>query len=112
MDDQLELDHLSDIQTFLSSDHRLLCLNPCCGFSFEQRFDEGEDITPFIDMSSIRRPGLEPRRVNVDFPEWMIEKLDWQSRLIGVSRQALVKLWVSERIQKEQQIQKNLAPSA
>ena len=79
---------------------------------FEQRFDEGEDITPFIDMSSIRRPGVEPRRVNVDFPEWMIEKLDWQSRLIGVSRQALVKLWVSERIQKEQQIQKNLAPSA
>jgi hypothetical protein len=79
---------------------------------FEQRFDDGEDITPFIDMSSIRRPGVQPRRVNVDFPEWMIEKLDWQSRLIGVSRQALVKLWVSERIQKEQQIQKNLAPSA
>jgi hypothetical protein len=79
---------------------------------FEQRFDDGEDITPFIDMSSIRRPGVEPRRVNVDLPEWMIEKLDWQSRLIGVSRQALVKLWVSERIQQEQQIQKNLAPSA
>jgi len=79
---------------------------------FEQRFDDGEDITPFIDMSSIRRPGVEPCRVNVDFPEWMIEKLDWQSRLIGVSRQALVKLWISERIQKEQQIQKNLAPSA
>jgi hypothetical protein len=79
---------------------------------FEQRFDEGEDITPFIDMSSIRHPGVEPRRVNVDFPEWMIEKLDWQSRLIGVSRQALVKLWISERIQKEQQIQKSLAPSA
>jgi hypothetical protein len=78
---------------------------------FEQRFDEGEDITQFIDMSSIRRPGLEPRRVNVDFPEWMIEKLDWQSRLIGVSRQALVKLWISQRIQKEQQIQKSLAPS-
>ena len=79
---------------------------------FEQRFDEGEDITPFIDKYSIRRPGVAPRRVNVDFPEWMIEKLDWQSRLIGVSRQALVKLWVSERIQKEQQIQKNLEPSA
>mgnify|MGYP000937082078 FL=1 len=79
---------------------------------FEKRFDEGEDITPYIDKASIRRPGLEARRVNVDFPEWMIEKLDWQSRLIGVSRQALVKLWVSERIQKEQQIQKNLEPSA
>ena len=86
--------------------------SPMTAQEFEQRFDDGEDITPFIDMSSIRRPGVEPRRVNVDFPEWMIEKLDWQSRLIGVSRQALVKLWVSERIQKEQQIQKNLAPSA
>jgi hypothetical protein len=62
------------------------------------RFDEGEDISPFIDISSIRRPGVEPRRVNVDFPEWMIEKLNWQSRLIGASRQEIVKLWVSERI--------------
>ena len=79
---------------------------------FERRFDEGEDVTPFFDMASIRRPGVEPRRVNVDFPEWMVAELDWQSRLIGVSRQALVKLWVSERIQKEQQIQKSLAPGS
>ena len=78
---------------------------------FERRFDEGEDVTPFIDMASIRRPGVEPRRVNVDFPEWMVAELDWQSRLIGVSRQALVKLWVCERIQKEQQIQKRLLSS-
>ena len=78
---------------------------------FERRFDEGEDVTPFFDMASIRRPGVEPRRVNVDFPEWMVAERDWQSRLIGVSRQALVKLWVSERIQKEQQIQKRLLPS-
>jgi len=75
---------------------------------FEKRFDEGEDITPFIDRSSIRRPGMEARRVNVDFPEWIIEKLDLQSKLIGVSRQSLIKLWVSERIQQEQQNQKNL----
>lgn len=66
--------------------------SPMTAQEFEQRFDEGEDITSFIDMSSIRCPGVEPRRVNVDFPEWMIEKLDWQSRLIGVSWQALVKL--------------------
>jgi hypothetical protein len=66
--------------------------SPMTAQEFEQRFDEGEDITSFIDMSSIRCPGVEPRRVNVDFPEWMIENLDWQSRLIGVNRQALVKL--------------------
>ncbi len=75
---------------------------------FDKKFDEGEDITPYIDKASIRRPGLEVRRVNVDFPEWMIEKLDLQSKLIGVSRQSLIKLWVSERIQQEHQIQKSL----
>lgn len=57
------------------------------------------DITPFIDKSSLRRPGLEARRMNVDFPEWIIEKLDVQSMLIGVSRQSLIKLWISERVQ-------------
>jgi hypothetical protein len=75
---------------------------------FEKRFDEGEDITPYIDKATIRRPGLEARRVNVDFPEWIIDKLDLQSKLIGVSRQSLIKLWVSERIQQEHQNQKNL----
>ncbi len=73
---------------------------------FERRFDEGEDITPYVDKSSIRRPGLEMRRVNIDFPEWIIQKLDFQSKLIGVSRQALIKLWVSERVQQENQNQK------
>jgi hypothetical protein len=75
---------------------------------FEKQFDDGEDITPHIDPSSIHRPGLQARRVNVDFPEWIIEKLDMQSRLIGVSRQSLIKLWVSERIQQEHQNQKIL----
>jgi hypothetical protein len=75
---------------------------------FDRRFDEGEDITPFIDKSSLRRPGLEARRVNVDFPEWIIEKLDVQSMLIGVSRQSLIKLWISERVQQEQERQRSL----
>ena len=79
---------------------------------FEKRFDEGEDITPYIDKATIRRPGLEARRVNVDFPEWIIDKLDLQSKLIGVSRQSLIKLWVSERIQQEHQNQKSLTSAS
>jgi hypothetical protein len=75
---------------------------------FDHRFDEGEDITPYIDESTIRRPGLEARRVNVDFPEWIIQKLDFQSRMIGVSRQSLIKLWISERVQQENEKQKKL----
>lgn len=75
---------------------------------FDRRFDEGEDITPYVDESTIRRPGLGARRVNVDFPEWIIQKLDLQSRMIGVSRQSLIKLWISERVQQENEKQKKL----
>lgn len=78
---------------------------------FERCFDEGEDITPYIDEASIRRPGLKAHRVNVDFSEWIIQKLGLQSKLIGVSRQSLIKLWVSERIQQEHQNQKSLIGS-
>lgn len=69
---------------------------------FDRRFDDGEDISAYIDKSSIRRPGIEARRVNVDFPEWIIQSLDGQSKLIGVSRQSLIKLWIAERLQQEQ----------
>jgi hypothetical protein len=79
---------------------------------FDEKFDAGEDITPYIDKASIHRPGLEARRVNVDFPEWIIEKLDLQSKMIGVSRQSLIKLWVSERIHQEHQNQKSLTSSS
>ena len=68
---------------------------------FDQRFDRGDDISAFIDRSSIRRPGVDARRVNVDFPEWIIQNLDVESKMIGVSRQSLIKLWVSERLQLE-----------
>lgn len=68
---------------------------------FDARFDGGEDISTFIDPSSIKRPGLEQRRVNVDFPEWIIQNLDIESKRIGVSRQSLIKLWVAERLQLE-----------
>lgn len=68
---------------------------------FDARFDAGDDISEYIDTSTIRRPGLEARRVNVDFPEWIIQNLDTESKMIGVSRQSLIKLWVSERLQQE-----------
>ena len=68
---------------------------------FDAKFDRGEDISAFVDPSSIQRPGLDVRRVNVDFPEWMIRNLDFASKHIGVSRQSLIKLWISERLQQE-----------
>ena len=64
----------------------------------DRKFDAGEDITADLDLSAARRPGLRPRRVNVDFPSWMVESLDREARRLGVTRQAVIKLWIAERL--------------
>lgn len=66
---------------------------------FEERFDRGEDITAELDLSKARRPGEEQRRVNVDFPVWMIESLDREARRLGVTRQSVIKMWIAERLE-------------
>lgn len=65
---------------------------------FDKRFDEGEDVTDMLDMSTARRPGLEQRRVNIDFPGWVVDALDREAQRLGVSRQAVVKVWIAERL--------------
>jgi hypothetical protein len=65
----------------------------------DRLFDEGSDeIDDYIDWSSARRPGREIKRVNVDFPQWMVTKLDAEARRRGVTRQALIKMWLSDRL--------------
>ena len=68
----------------------------------DRRFDEGEDVSRFLDWSTARRPGLEQRRVNVDLPLWMIESLDGEAKRVGVTRQSIVKVWLAERLKVEQ----------
>ena len=64
-------------------------------------FNDGEvDITDYLDLSKGFRPGHEQKRVNVDFPTWMIEKLDKESSRLGVPRQSLIKVWIAERLEK------------
>lgn len=65
---------------------------------FESRFDAGEDVAEFVDWSKARRPNVESRRVNIDFPAWVVQGLDQEARRLGVTRQALVKLWIAERL--------------
>jgi hypothetical protein len=66
---------------------------------FDQRFDRGEDVTAEPDLTNARRPGVEQRRVNVDFPVWMIESLDREARRLGVTRQSIIKVWLAERLE-------------
>jgi len=66
---------------------------------FDRVFDEGsEDIVVHLDLSTSRRPGREVRRVNVDFPVWMIESLDAEATRLGVTRQSVIKTWIAERL--------------
>jgi hypothetical protein len=67
---------------------------------FDMKFERGEDVTAHLDLSAARRPGLEQKRVNVDFPEWMIESLDREARRLGVTRQSIIKMWIGERLEK------------
>ncbi|MGQ0815366.1 MAG: type II toxin-antitoxin system BrnA family antitoxin [Gemmatimonadota bacterium] len=67
---------------------------------FDRAFDEGKNVSRYLDISTIRRPGLEQRRVNVDFPVWMIESLDREAARLGVPRQSLVKVWIADRLDK------------
>ncbi len=68
---------------------------------FDRKFDEGGDITADLDLSKARRPAQEQRRVNVDFPAWMIEALDREAKRLGVTRQSIIKVWIAERLERK-----------
>jgi hypothetical protein len=62
-------------------------------------FDEGaEDITEHLDLSTTTRPNRDVKRVNVDFPTWMVASLDREARRLGVTRQSVIKMWIAERL--------------
>ncbi|MBZ9612283.1 type II toxin-antitoxin system BrnA family antitoxin [Rheinheimera maricola] len=67
---------------------------------FDQKFDdEAVDIIDYLDLSTIQRPNQAQRRVNVDFPEWMIESLDKEASRVGVTQQSIIKVWLAERLE-------------
>lgn len=66
----------------------------------DDKFDAGEDISQYLDIARMRRPQQDQKRVNVDFPLWMIQQLDKEARRLGVPRQSIIKVWVAERLQK------------
>ncbi len=67
---------------------------------FDHKFEQGEEIVGDLDLAGARRPGLEPRRVNVDFPAWVIDSLDREARRLGVTRQSIIKIWIAERLER------------
>lgn len=66
---------------------------------FDADFDSGKNITSALDLSKARRPMQAQKRVNVDFPTWMIESLDKEASRLGVTRQSIIKIWLAERLE-------------
>ena len=67
---------------------------------FDKIFDDGEeDILPYLDLSKAERPNQAPKRVNVDFPLWVVNGLDREAQRLGVTRQSLIKMWIAEKLQ-------------
>lgn len=67
--------------------------------TFDRKFEVAEDIVDQLDLSQARRVGIDPKRVNVDFPAWMVDSLDREARRLGVTRQSLIKLWLADRLE-------------
>ena len=66
---------------------------------FDQRFDAGDSILEALDLDAARRPRLQQKRVNVDLPLWMVDQLDREATRLGVTRQSIIKVWLSERLE-------------
>lgn len=66
----------------------------------DKKFDRGEDISEHLDLAKARRSAQEQKRVNVDFPLWMIHSLDKEAKRLGVTRQSVIKIWLAERLEK------------
>jgi hypothetical protein len=68
--------------------------------ALDKKFDEGKSIIEHLDLSKARRPNQKQKRVNVDFPLWMIQSLDKEAKRLGVPRQSIIKIWLAERLNK------------
>ena len=74
--------------------------------NFDAAFDRGEDVTKHLDKSKVRRVNAELKRVNIDFPVWVISSLDKEARRLGITRQSLVKMWIAEKFTDDNQASK------
>jgi len=65
---------------------------------FDKAFETGKDLTAHLNLSKLSKPGQNHKRVNVDFPEWMVRSLDKEAKRLGVTRQSIIKVWIAEKL--------------
>lgn len=65
---------------------------------FDKKFDKNESVLKYLDLKAAKRPNLELKRINIDMPVWIIESIDKEAKRIGISRQAIIKMWLAEHV--------------
>jgi CopG antitoxin of type II toxin-antitoxin system len=84
--------------SFPSEGQEMMKKNTITAAEFDRKADDGEDLSEYLDWSKAYRPNAEPKRVNVDFPQWMVNGLDREATRLGVTRQSLIKMWIAEKL--------------
>ncbi|WP_208599120.1 type II toxin-antitoxin system BrnA family antitoxin [Desulfonatronum thioautotrophicum] len=74
--------------------------SPLKAEEFDRRFDNREDVSDYLDFSQAKRPGLEKQTISFSFPSWMISSMADQAKILGVSAEAMVTIWISEKLRK------------
>ncbi|AFT77105.1 CopG family protein [Alteromonas macleodii str. 'Black Sea 11'] len=74
--------------------------------NFEDKFENGDEILQHLDLSKAKRPMQKQKRINVDIPEWMIDSLDREAGRVGVTRQSIIKVWLAERLEQSQSLER------
>lgn len=74
--------------------------------NFEDNFESGDEILQHLDLSKAKRPMQKHKRINVDIPEWMIDSLDREAGRVGVTRQSIIKVWLAERLEQSQSLER------
>ena len=87
-------------------------LNTITAEELDRKFDDGEDISEYLDFSTATRPNQELKRVNVDFPLWVVNGLDRESARLGVARQSLIKMWIAEKLDQVSAAPASMRPAA
>ena len=74
--------------------------------NFEENFESGDEILQHVDLSKAKRPMQKQKRINVDIPEWMVDSLDREAGRVGVTRQSIIKVWLAERLEQSQSLER------
>ncbi|MBS3771964.1 MAG: CopG family antitoxin [Bacteroidales bacterium] len=68
---------------------------------FDEKFEAGEDLSEYLDMEKANRPGLKNKKIRLQLPEWMLGSVDREAKKMGVSRQAVLRMWISEKLKNQ-----------